>query len=53
MSDVTGQKPMAASTAATARPPYSAAVTLPPSFTRTNHVPMIDAMMDTPPSSSG
>ena len=42
-----------ASSAATPRPVYRAAVTEPLSPTRTNQVPMIDAMIDTPPRASG
>ncbi len=50
---VTGQKPIAASTADTITPLYSAPMIEPPAFTRTNIAPMIEAMIDTPPSTSG
>jgi hypothetical protein len=44
---------MAASTAETITPRYSAPMIEPPAFTLTKNAPMIDAMIDTPPSTSG
>ncbi len=50
---VTKKNAMAASTPATIRPRYSAFMILPPGFTFTKNVPMIDAGIDTAPSTSG
>lgn len=44
---------MAASTPETITPLYSAPMIEPPGFTFTNSAPMIEAMIDTPPSTSG
>ncbi len=44
---------MAARTPETITPLYSAFMILPPSFADTKNVPMIDAMIDAPPSTSG
>src|SRR5271165_49745 len=49
---VSGYSAIAASTAAIVRPVYIAAMMLVPRM-RTNHEPMIEAMMDTPPIASG
>ncbi len=50
---VIGQNAIAASTPDTITPLYSAPMIEPPAFTLTKNAPMIDATIDTPPSTSG
>src|SRR5690606_35658525 len=50
---VTGQNAIAASTPETITPLYSAPMIEPPAFVRTKNAPMIEATIDTPPSTSG
>ncbi len=50
---VIGHATMVASTPATIRPLYSAFMILPPGEVLTNITPMIDAMIEKPPSTSG
>ncbi len=47
------QKPISDSTPATIRPLYSAVMILPPSRALTKKQPMIEAMIEKPPSTSG